>query len=271
MTRGTRRAAALAMLLAMAMVEGGAAADDRPRPLPGARAAGAAPAPGEQPASDYDPWQGMNRKIFSFNEAIDRWVLEPVATGWDAIAPQAVQTGVSNFFTNLRFPIDLVNNALQGKAVGSAKVLGRFTVNTTIGFAGLLDPATGLGLDAQTEDFGQTLGHWGVPVGPYLVVPVLGPSSARDLPALGVDSAAAITPFFVDAFILVGARLVDIVNTRAAFLEEVSEARATSLDFYVFVRNAYLQRRQAQVEDRAERTAPERTPTYDDSELYTVP
>jgi phospholipid-binding lipoprotein MlaA len=271
MMRGAMRAGVLGMLLAGVAACPVGAADDRPRPLPGVRATADAPASGGQPASDYDPWQGFNRKIFSFNEAVDRWVLEPVATGWDKITPQLVQTGVSNFFSNLRFPVDLFNNVLQGKAVESAKVLGRFTVNTTIGVAGLLDPAKGLGLGPQTEDFGQTLGTWGVPIGPYLVVPVLGASSLRDLPALGVDSAAAITPFFIDGFILVGARLLDVVNTRAAFLEEVSEARATSLDFYVFVRNAYLQRRRAEVEDRAEQTAPERTPTYDDSELYTVP
>jgi phospholipid-binding lipoprotein MlaA len=178
---------------------------------------------------------------------------------------------VSNFFSNLRFPVDLVNNLLQGKGVEGAKAVGRFTINTTIGAAGFLDPAQRLGLGPQTEDFGQTLGCWGVPIGPYLVVPVLGPSSARDFPALGVDTAAAITPFFIDSFILVGARVLDVVNTRAAFLEEVSEARAASLDYYTFVRNAYLQRRRAQVEDRSEKTTPERTPPYEDSELYTVP
>jgi phospholipid-binding lipoprotein MlaA len=112
---------------------------------------------------------------------------------------------------------------------------------------------------------------WGVPAGPYLVLPVLGPSSLRDAPALAVDSAAGITPFFIDAWILAGARVIDVVNTRAKFLDAVSEARAASLDYYTFVRNAFVQRRQAQVEDRAELPVPERTPTYDDSELYTVP
>jgi phospholipid-binding lipoprotein MlaA len=112
---------------------------------------------------------------------------------------------------------------------------------------------------------------WGVPAGPYLVLPVLGPSSLRDAPALGVDSVTAITPFFIDTFILTGARVIDVINTRAKFLDAVAEAKAASLDYYTFVRNAYVQRRQAQIEDRAEKPIPERTPTYDDSELYTVP
>jgi phospholipid-binding lipoprotein MlaA len=100
---------------------------------------------------------------------------------------------------------------------------------------------------------------------------VLGASSLRDAPALGVDAVTAITPFFVDAWILVGARIVDVVNTRAQFLEEVAQARAASLDYYVFVRNAYLQRRQALIEDRAQKQTPERTAPYEDEELYTVP
>jgi len=266
-----RRAAILAVLLAALTTGAAGAADDRPRPLPGAKAVAEAPPAQTQPSSDYDPWQGFNRKIFAFNDALDRWVLAPVATGWDAITPQCVQTGFSNFFSNLRFPVDLVNNLLQVKPIDSATVVGRFAVNTVAGMGGFLDHATPLGLQAQPEDFGQTLGRWGVPAGPFVMLPILGPSTLRDAPALGVDSAAAITPFFVDAFILVGARLVDVVNTRAAYLEEVREARATSLDYYVFVRNAYLQRRRAQVEDRSDKTEPERTPTYEDSELYTVP
>jgi phospholipid-binding lipoprotein MlaA len=107
--------------------------------------------------------------------------------------------------------------------------------------------------------------------GPYLVLPVLGASSLRDAPALGVDAVTAITPFFVDGWILVGARVIDVVNTRAQFLEAVSQARSASLDYYVFVRNAYLQRRQALIEDRGKKLTPEETPPYEDEELYTVP
>jgi phospholipid-binding lipoprotein MlaA len=262
----------LALLVAVAGVPA-RAEDTRPGPLPGARAVAAAPAPAPSGpvATEYDPWQGCNRKIFSFNDTLDEWVLEPVAKGWDFITPKPVEHGISNFFGNLRFPIDLVNNLLQGKGVGGAKTLGRFAINTTLGAGGFLDPASQLGLGPQTEDFGQTLGVWGVGPGPYLVLPLLGPSSLRDAPALGVDAVTAITPFFIDSWILVGARVVDVVNTRAQFLKEVADAKAASLDFYVFVRNAYLQRRQALIEDRGKREIPERIPTYEDEELYTVP
>ncbi len=242
-----------------------------PVPPPAVPASQAAAPPGADTAHEYDPWQGINRKIFGFNDTLDRWALQPVATGWDTIAPEPVERGIGNFFSNLRFPVNLVNNLLQGKGVDGAKTLGRFTVNTVLGAGGFLDPASTLGLGPQDEDFGQTLGVWGLGPGPYLVLPVLGPSNLRDAPALGVDSVTAITPFFVDTFILAGARVIDVINTRAQFLAASAEARAAALDYYVFVRNAYLQRRQAQIEDRTEGTPPEKRPTYDDAELYTVP
>jgi len=237
-------------------------------PLP---AHGAKPSTVDQGSQEYDPWIGFNRKIFWFNDELDTHVLAPVATGWDTVAPKPVQKSLSNFFGNLRFPVDLLNNLLQGKGISAAKTVGRFTVNTVLGAGGFLDPASEIGLGPEQEDFGQTLGVWGVPPGPYLVLPVLGPSSARDAPALAVDSAAAITPFFIDGWILVGARVIDVINTRAQFLKAVEEAKAASLDYYVFVRNAYLQRREALVQDRAERLTPEETPSYENEELYTVP
>jgi phospholipid-binding lipoprotein MlaA len=265
------RGSLLAALLVVARFGMVRAEDERPRPLPGARAGAAAPAGAESQGSfEYDPWQRVNRKIFTFNDTLDEWVLEPVAKGWDYVAPEPVERSIGNFFSNLRFPVNLVNNLLQGKGVEGAKTLGRFTVNTVLGVGGFLDPASDLGLGPENEDFGQTLGVWGVPSGPYLVLPLLGPSTVRDAPALGVDSVTAITPFFIDTFILAGARVVDVINTRARFLTEVTEAKAASLDYYAFVRSAYLQRRQAEIEDRTQ-PSPERTPTYDDSELYTVP
>jgi phospholipid-binding lipoprotein MlaA len=234
-------------------------------------ALGAAPETVNQSVQEYDPWQGFNRKIFWFNDQVDNYVLVPVATGWHTVAPQPVQNGISNFFGNLRFPVNLVNNLLQGKFIAGAKSVGRFTVNTVLGAGGFLDPASEIGLKPQEEDFGQTLGVWGVPPGPYLVLPLLGASSLRDAPALAVDSAAAITPFFIDAWILVGARVADVINTRAQFLKAVEEAKAAALDYYVFVRNAYLQRRDALVHDRTQRLTPEETPSYENEELYTVP
>jgi len=242
-----------------------------PRPTSPIPAYGAAPQTVNQTTPEYDPWMGFNRKIFWFNDQLDTHVLAPVATGWHTVTPQPMQDGISNFFSNLRFPVNLFNDLLQGKPIDGAKAVGRFTVNTVLGFGGFLDPASELGLKPHEEDFGQTLGVWGVPPGPYLVLPVLGASSARDAPALAVDSAAAITPFFIDGWILVGARVVDVVNTRAQFLKAVEEAKAASLDYYTFVRNAYLQRREALIQDRTEHVSPEGVPSYENEELYTVP
>ncbi len=196
-----------------------------------------------------DPWEKFNRKMFEFNDGVDTYVLAPVATGWDKVAPKPMQRGISNFFENLRFPIRFVNDVLQGKFVEGAQDVGRFVVNTMIGGVGFLDPATELGLYKSEEDFGQTLGKWGVPSGPYLVLPFFGASNIRDTGGLAFDSAAAITPFFIDTFILVGARVVDVVNTRSQYLREVEEAKAASLDYYLFVRDAYNQRRSALIRD----------------------
>lgn len=200
-------------------------------------------------AEERDPWEGFNRRIFWFNDGVDVYVLEPVAKGWDWAAPEPVQTGISNFFENLRFPIRFVNDILQGKLVDSAQTFARFGINTMLGGAGFLDPASDIGLKQSNEDFGQTLGVWGVPSGPYLVLPFIGASNVRDTGGLVFDSAASITPFFLDGFITAGARLIDVVNTRAQFLQAVADAKEASLDYYIFVRNAYTQRRDALVKD----------------------
>jgi phospholipid-binding lipoprotein MlaA len=198
---------------------------------------------------DYDPIEPVNRRVFWFNDKLDTYVLEPVATGWDRIAPDPVQRSVSNFFSNLRFPIFTVNDVLQGKVNDGAVDVGRFAVNTTVGVLGFFDPATRWGFAQHNEDFGQTLGWWGVRGGPYLVLPVLGPSSVRETVGLVGDSAASITPFFVNGWILAGARAVDTINYRSLILEQVREAKRASFDYYSFVRNAYVQRRNALLHD----------------------
>jgi len=204
-----------------------------------------APAP-----SEHDPWEGLNRKIFWFDDQVDRHALEPVARGWAWLAPTRVRTSVSNFFDNLRFPIVVTNDVLQGKLDEAGVETGRFIVNTTAGIFGFFDPASGWKLPRHDEDFGQTLGVWGVPAGPYLVLPFLGPSTVRDAAGLGVDTGLAVTPWFVDSWILIAARVGQSINDRSLVIQEVREARRTALDYYVFVRNAYLQRRRAQVSDR---------------------
>jgi phospholipid-binding lipoprotein MlaA len=203
-------------------------------------------------APENDPIEGFNRKIFWFNDKVDVYALEPVATGWEKITPRRVRSSVSNFFGNLRFPIFTMNDLLQGKFVAAGSDVGRFAVNTTVGVLGFFDPASGWGLVKHDVDFGQTLGKWGVPAGPYIVLPLLGPSSPREATGLAVDAAFAVTPFFVDWWILGAARVVDTVNERSQVLQEVRELKRGSFDYYGAVRNAYIQRRKAKVHEGTE-------------------
>jgi phospholipid-binding lipoprotein MlaA len=215
--------------------------------------------------ADYDPWQRMNRGIFWFNDQADHYVLEPVAKGWDVVMPEPAETSISNFFANLRFPVVMANNLLQGKPGAAAIDVGRFMVNTTFGIGGLFDPAAIWGLQRHNEDFGQTLGVWGVGPGPYLVLPLLGPSNPRDTAGIPVDYVLSITPLFFNSYWWTGAGIVNIVNTRAQYLDEVRNAKEASLDYYIFARNAYYQRRRALVNDQKEESG--HAPTDD---LYDV-
>lgn len=199
--------------------------------------------------TDYDPLESVNRPIFWFNEKADDYVFEPIARGWDWIAPDRVQRSISNFFLNLRFPINLGNDMMQLQPHDCGVHIGRFLVNTTVGIGGLFDPASDWGLVAQDEDFGQTLGHWGVGPGAYLMLPVLGPSSARDIVRFPVDGYLSGLPFALDGIILAGMGVGEFINFRSVSLGTFENAEAASLDFYTFVRNAYLQRRQALIND----------------------
>lgn len=212
----------------------------------------------------WDPWEPMNRGIWAFNERLDAWLLEPVAIGWDFVMPRRVQLCVNNFFSHLVLPVRFVNDLLQLKPVKALEDGGRFVVNTLVGVGGLFDPASSGGIPRHDEDFGQTLGHWGVPPGPYLVLPVLGPSNPRDGVGLAVDSAMAVQSFFVSFPILAGAAVVDAVNTRSLTIEEIRAEREAAFDFYVAVRAAYAQFREHRVHDRSE--APEESAP--DEDLY---
>ncbi len=221
-----------------------------------------APAAADTPASEGvgsqaaegedDPLEPFNRSMFVFNEKLDEYLMKPAATAWDFVLPRAVERGVGNFFENLRFPIRFVNKLLQGELDPAAIVLCRFVVNTTVGLAGFVDFATTLGLPPQRADFGQTLGRWGVPAGPYIVWPILGSSNPRDTVGLLADSYIGIQSLFIDFYILIGAVAIDTVNARALVLEEVAGAREASLDFYVAVRHAYWQRRRAMIAAESE-------------------
>jgi len=219
-----------------------------------------------------DRFERANRAIFGFNEGVDRYVLEPVAKGWDFVVPDLVQTGIGNFFTNLKMPIVMLNDALQGKADPAVIDYCRLFVNTTVGLGGVMgviDVASYFGIPLNDEDFGLTLGHWGVPSGAYIVLPILGPSTARDAVGRVADSAAAFAyshfgpwPWYATASL----RTVEMVNLRAKYLEELDESRRSSLDFYVFMRDAYLQNREYKLRRRLQGDAPR--PAAPDEDLY---
>jgi phospholipid-binding lipoprotein MlaA len=139
----------------------------------------------------WDPLEGFNRGVYRFNTHFDRWIFLPVVHGYEYITPNAVERSVSNFFSNLSELRNGLNGGLQGRGDVFATALGRLMINSTVGVLGLFDPATRFGLPQRPEDFGQTLGRWGVPAGPYLVLPVLGPSNARDATGVAGDTAAA--------------------------------------------------------------------------------
>ncbi|MEO8104563.1 MAG: VacJ family lipoprotein [Betaproteobacteria bacterium] len=200
-------------------------------------------------APKADPFEGLNRATFAFNDNVDAAVLKPVAQGYRAITPQFVRSGVSNAFMNVGEVAASANSLLQGKPAEAATSMGRFLVNSTLGILGLFDVATPMGLDKHDEDFGQTLGKWGVGSGPYLVIPLMGPSTVRDATGRGADS------------YLGWSRQVDHIPTRnSTFGLEIIQVRESllgagqtleeaSLDKYQFLRDAYLQRRLRAVHD----------------------
>jgi len=196
-----------------------------------------------------DPWQSINRPIFGFNDALDRYALEPVAKGYRFAVPGFARTGVTNFFANAWFPVVFTNCVLQAKPLEATQSFTRFFINTTIGVGGLFDVATHVNVPSPNEDFGQTLGYWGVSTGPYLVLPLFGPSNVRDTAGRFVDSANRVWPYFVPWWVSSGAGILETVNTRSRYLEEVNDLRESSVDYYAAVRDAYMQRREALVTD----------------------
>ena len=208
-------------------------------------------APGAAPAAaSIDPFERWNRKVFAFNEAIDEAVLKPVAQAYRDAVPQMVRTGVGNFFGNIGDVWSAANHFLQGK-VGSGFEMGmRVLTNTLFGLGGVLDPATEMRLPRRSEDLGQTLGVWGLPAGPYIVLPLLGPSSVRDTAGLPLDRYATMSSHVVDAEAW-SMSVLQIVNVRAELLATTQLLSDVSLDKYSFLRDGYLSRRRDQVYDGA--------------------
>jgi len=201
------------------------------------------------PSNPQDPLEKFNRATFAFNDAVDRVALKPAATAYKNVLPGFVQTGVSNFFGNLSDVWSSANNLMQGKGQEGMSDFMRVAINSTFGIGGVLDIASEAGLQKHDEDFGQTLGVWGVPSGPYLMLPLLGPSTVRDTAALPADFAADPWTYKEPVNVRnigIGVRAVD---QRASVLEASNLFEEAALDRYEFIRDGFMQRRQSQVYD----------------------
>lgn len=210
-------------------------------------ALGACASTGNNPA---DPWEGVNRKIFAFNDKVDAYALKPVAQAYEAATPLPARVNTSNFFGNVNDLWIGFNNFLQGKPVDGLNDFGRFAVNSTIGILGFFDVASEMGLEKHDEDFGQTLGRWGVGNGPYVVLPLFGPSTARDTGGFIVDRFAYNPNSLIQSVAVRNTLSVTkIVSLRAQLLGAERALDEASLDKYVFLRNFYLQRRRSLIYD----------------------
>lgn len=192
--------------------------------------------------SPRDPWEPYNRAMYGFNRGLDRAILRPVARGYDWLTPAPVQRSIGNAFTNLHYPIVVLNLALQGRPKDGGLALGRFVVNSTAGVAGFFDVATRLDMPTFREDFGQTLAVWGWRDSRYFMLPLLGPSTLRDGPARGVDWMTDVAGNWVRDEVGYGPMVVEMVDTRAGLLDQ-EDALEEAYDEYVFVRDAWMQNR----------------------------
>lgn len=244
---GRLQAGGLVLLALAPLWLGGCAATPGPATIDAATPASVTTA---NPVAIYDPWEPFNRRMYRFNAAADRYVLLPVVRAYRAVTPAPVRTGIANFFRNLDEVTTFVNTVLQGKADAAGVTLARFAINSTVGIAGLFDPATRMGLARQREDFGQTLGAWGVKSGPYLVLPFFGPSSLRDGLGLGADFAAL--------FALDPLNLEDHDGRRLAYWSLYGIDKRARMSFryyqtgspfeYTLVRLVYVNYRQLQID-----------------------
>jgi len=209
--------------------------------------AGCASAPGR--TTNKDSFEGFNRGVYKFNDTADKVALRPAAKGYRKVTPQFVRTGVGNVLSNLEYPGTFINQFLQGKVLLGLKDAGRFLLNSTLGVAGIFDVATPLGLEKNDEDFGQTLAVWGVPSGPYLTLPLFGPSSVRDAPSRVVDwftTPLQYTelPWEADW----AQRIISPIHTRSELLPLDDTLRRT-YDPYAFIRDAWVQQREFNIFD----------------------
>ncbi|MEJ2309484.1 MAG: VacJ family lipoprotein [Gammaproteobacteria bacterium] len=203
----------------------------------------------EQQEPDPDPWETFNRKVYAFNNAVDRDLLKPAVETITTTMPEPVNQGVRNFFGNLEDVGTGINNLLQGKLLHALSDSGRVLVNTTLGLAGLFDVASRMKLEKHQEDFGQTLGVWGFRPGPYLVLPILGPSTVRDRIGYTIDNAVDPVLYIVDDEVRSVLILADMLEERASWMGATDVLEIAALDPYAFQRDAYLQKREYEVRD----------------------
>jgi phospholipid-binding lipoprotein MlaA len=228
------------------------------------------PPPAEQ-ALSYDPWEKFNRRVHGFNNAIDRRIAKPLATAYVKVVPRPVRLGVGNFFNNLGQPVSAVNALLQGKPKQAANSAGRFLLNTTVGVAGIFDPATAAKIPNKSEDFGQTLGVWGWKKSRYVELPLFGPRTMRDIFGLVGDSQLSPIRRVEDDRIRVFLQGLQLVDLRAQLMSTDS-FREGAADDYTLVRDAWMQRRQYQINADKPREGDEALPDYlKDEDNPTVP
>ncbi|MDE2416651.1 MAG: VacJ family lipoprotein [Burkholderiales bacterium] len=196
-----------------------------------------------------DPLESFNRGVFGFNDAVDRAVVKPVATAYRDITPQWFRVGVGNFFGNLTDVWSVFNNALQGRGQDMGDSLGRVMINTTFGLGGLVDVASDLNIERRTSDFGLTLGRWGVSPGPYVVLPLLGPYTLREVVALPLDQQGNLVNHISDEGTRTGLTVINVVDLRAQYLRAGDVVEGAALDKYSFMRDSYLQRQRNRVYD----------------------
>jgi phospholipid-binding lipoprotein MlaA len=251
----SRRTTVLAAALAATLLASGCATTS---------ATGQAPNP-------RDPFEPFNRGVSQFNDAVDNAVLKPVATVYRDVTPSPVRAGVGNFFRNLTEPWSFVNNVLQLKIQAAGETWIRFAVNTVFGLGGVIDVAGAADIERHPQDFGQTLASYGVPTGPYLVLPLLGPSTVRDTAALPVDTAGSLLTHVHDVPVRNSLYVLRIVDTRASLLRASSVLDEVALDKYSFTRDSFLQLRRNQPRNSDEPDGSDAGYDVDDSQPATLP
>jgi len=202
-------------------------------------------------ASPLDPWERWNRKVFAFNETLDKAIFAPVAEAYRDVVPSLVRTGVNNVFANINDAWSATNHLLQGKVQSSLEMGMRVLTNTLFGLGGLLDPATEMRLDRRPEDFGQTMGRWGIPNGPFVVLPLFGPSTVRDATGFVLDRQASATRFVDTRLARYSLTWLEFVGIRTSLLDTTTLVDQVALDKYSFIRDAYLSRRRDALFDGA--------------------